>query len=386
MSPNNVVDSLPARLAVQTPREPWFTGLTWKGIGLVTLLCAINAVRRSMPNLFAPDAFIVDNLASTLFTAAKAMVGGLIVAVPVVLAVVATYNLAPRRVAARYAALALAVVVSTLIGVASSVSVEFFIECLSQPEICAGGEPSLRTYVGAWTRYGSLSALFTVVFVYLRAAEESLARAQDAERDRARFVQRMEEARLRMLQAQIEPHFLFNTLANVRRLYQTDHADADRMMGNLMRYLEVALPQMRVAESTLGREAALTESYLTVQQIRMGRRLAFDLEIPEALRDARLPPMMLLTLAENAIKHGLAPLREGGTVRVSASTDGRELLVRVADSGQGFTQTSGGGTGLANIRARLSGLHGTAGRLTLALNTPRGVIATLAVPLAATSS
>jgi LytS/YehU family sensor histidine kinase len=191
----------------------------------------------------------------------------------------------------------------------------------------------------------------------------------------------MEEARLRMLQAQIEPHFLFNTLASVRRLYQTAPSDGAAMLDHLMRYLEVALPQMRAAASTLEREAALTRSYLEIQRLRMGHRLSFDIDIPQALREASVPPMMLVTLAENAIKHGLAPLPGGGHVGVSATVYGAELQVQVADSGQGFTHSSGGGTGLANIRARLAAMYGDRGRLSLALNTPRGVVATIDVPL-----
>jgi LytS/YehU family sensor histidine kinase len=235
--------------------------------------------------------------------------------------------------------------------------------------------------VSAWVRYGLLCALFTVVFVHIRAADESAVRLRQAERDRTMFVQRMGEARLRVLQAQIEPHFLFNTLANVRRLYQTAPRDAAAMLDHLMRYFEVALPQMRAADSTLGREADLTQSYLAIQQIRMGRRLDYAIDIPPSLRNAALPPMMLLTLAENAIKHGLAPLAEGGSIRISASVRADELEVRVADSGRGFMQTSGGGTGLANIRARLAGMHGAQSRLTLALNAPRGIMATIVVPL-----
>ena len=184
-----------------------------------------------------------------------------------------------------------------------------------------------------------------------------------------------------MLQAQIEPHFLFNTLANVRRLYQTEPATAEAMLDSLMRYLETALPQMRANVSTLGREAELTASYLDIQRIRMGRRLSYTIDVAPALRDTPLPPMMLLTLAENAIKHGLAPLPEGGFVRISAHHLGDELELRVADSGRGFTQTSGAGTGLANIRARLAALYGATGRLSLAPNSPRGVTATIVVPL-----
>jgi LytS/YehU family sensor histidine kinase len=198
----------------------------------------------------------------------------------------------------------------------------------------------------------------------------------------------MDEARLQVLQAQIEPHFLFNTLATVRRLCQTDAVAGDSMLENLMRYLGVALPQMRDTDSTLGREIALAEAYLGIQQIRMGRRLEFTIEVPEALRRAALPPMMLLTLAENAIKHGVSPLPEGGLIRVSARVDGGQLRLEVADSGQGFVKTSGGGTGLANIRARLAALYGPEAQLRLALGDPRGVTATIDLPyaLAATSA
>jgi LytS/YehU family sensor histidine kinase len=207
-----------------------------------------------------------------------------------------------------------------------------------------------------------LSALFAVVFVYVREGDESATRAQDAESARARFVQRMEEARLRTLQAQIEPHFLFNALATVRRLYQTDPADAATMLDNLMRYFEVALPQMRAVDTTLGREAELTESYLDIQKIRMGRRLAFDIMIPAPLRDARLPPMMLHARGECDQTRACAAAR-GGTLNVSASAKDGELQVQVSDSGRGFTKSSGGGTGLANIRARLSGMYGSAAAL-----------------------
>ena len=138
---------------------------------------------------------------------------------------------------------------------------------------------------------------------------------------------------------------------------------------------------MRAADSTLQREADLSRSCLEIQRLRMGHRLQFDIDVPDSLRNAPQPPMMLVTLAENAIKHGLAPLPEGGHVGISARAEGPELQVRVADSGQGFTRASGGGTGLANIRARLAGLYGAAGRLSLALNAPHGVVATIAVPL-----
>jgi hypothetical protein len=358
-----------------------FDGLTWKGLALVALLCLINGTRRTVQDLLGGEDTFFDWLIKTSNTTAH----GLIVAAPVVLAVVATYNLAPRKPSLRYATLALAVALSSFVGIFAGLAFEIATHCSGSYADCFEEHPAMTLFRN-WVRYGSLCALFSVVFVYLRSADESVSRAQEADRERQQFVQRMMEARLRMLQAQIEPHFLFNTLANVRRLYQTDPAAGESMLENLMRYFEVALPQMRAASSTLGREAALTEAYLEIQRIRMGRRLAFEIAIPESLRDAPVPPMMLVTLAENAIKHGLAPLPEGGRVHVSAAASGDELEMRVADTGRGFMHSSGGGTGLANIRARLAGLHGAAARLTLALNSPRGVVATIAVPLSSATN
>jgi sensor histidine kinase YesM len=362
--------------------EQWFAGLTWNGLALVFLVCVLNAARRRVNHTIGVWPFSEWLMEFTRVTGEL-----LIIALIVALAVVATCNLVPARASRRYPAVALAVAVSSLVGVVVWLAVstggafDFEVE-----GVTSSLADVVKVTLGNWLLYGLQCALFTVVYVSLREADESAERALQAERDRARFVQRMDEARLKMLQAQIEPHFLFNTLANVRRLYQTAPGDAMTMLENLMRYFAVALPQMRAADSTLGREVDLTESYLNIQQIRMGRRLAFDIDIAEPLRDARMPPMMVLTLAENAIKHGLAPLPEGGFVRVSAAVSGQELQVRVSDSGRGFVQTSGAGTGLANIRARLQAAYGAAGRLTLAHNTPRGITATIAVPLSSTPS
>lgn len=357
----------------------WLDGLTWKGMGLVALLCLINGVRRTGRYLDgdAPLACVDATFLGWLAHAAEATAFGLIVAGPVALAVVVTYNVASPKPWLRYPALGLAVVASCLAGVTLMILVESW-----SSKVYLEGESLLDPFAVAMVRYGLLCALVAVVFVYLRVASESAARAQEAERARARFVRHMEEAHLKMLQAQVEPHFLFNTLANVRELYEVAPSEADRMLDNLIRYFAAALPRMRDAESTLGQEAALTSAYLSIQRIRMGERLAFDIEIAEPLRNERFPPLMLLTLVENAIKHGLAPLPEGGAIRVTAVGGAGMVQVRVADSGRGFMQSSGDGTGLANIRARLTAMYGDAGRLTLARNTPHGVVATVAVPIA----
>ena len=344
-----------------------FSGLRWRGIGLIALLCALNALRRTVDDLY------YASLPIWLFRVAILFATGLVLALPIALAVVWTYNRVPARPLIRYPALLAAVMASSAVSVVLMLGLE--------RRLLPGSDPQgVVAWASAWPRYALLALLFSVVYASFRRAEQSAADAREAERERVLLDEQMRETELQVLQAQIEPHFLFNTLATVRRLYETDRTAAASMLDNLMRYLTVALPQMRAAESTLGRELSLAEAYLSVQRIRMGRRLTFAVDVGESLRGAYLPPMMLVTLAENAVKHGLSPLPEGGYIRISARLDGEELRVQVSDSGRGFTKTSGGGTGLANIRARLSAAHGSAGRLSVRLNSPRGVTATISLP------
>ncbi|MGE5669721.1 MAG: sensor histidine kinase [Betaproteobacteria bacterium] len=217
-------------------------------------------------------------------------------------------------------------------------------------------------------------------WLYVRAEADHAAAIAACAVDSERMDRQTAEARLQVLEAQIEPHFLFNTLANVKRLYETDRAAGATMMRNLKDYLSVALPQMRATASTLGRESDHAIAYLNIQRIRMGRRLAFDFDVPAELRNARMPPLMLLTLVENSVKHGLTPRLEGGRIDVRARVVDGQLRIDVADTGQGFTKSGGGGTGLANTRARLASYFGERGNLSLAVNTPQGVVATLVLP------
>jgi LytS/YehU family sensor histidine kinase len=138
---------------------------------------------------------------------------------------------------------------------------------------------------------------------------------------------------------------------------------------------------MRASETTLGREVDLIAAYLDVLRVRMGNRLEYLIDVAPALRDHRIPPLSLATLVENSIKHGLAALPEGGQVSVRAWIDGNELVVRVTDTGVGIRASGGTGTGLANLRVRLRGLYGAAGRIVLTPNVPRGVAATLFIPV-----
>jgi LytS/YehU family sensor histidine kinase len=210
-----------------------------------------------------------------------------------------------------------------------------------------------------------------------QAAEQAL---QDEQERRLELGRQMSEAQLQVLQSQIEPHFLFNSLAHVRRLYQTNARAGRTMLRNLSRYLSATQQAMRENDIALGQDLELAITYLMIQQIRMGSRLAFEIDVPVEMREARLPPMTVTTLVENAIKHGLSPLLEGGIVRIGAHRDGHALIIDVVDTGQGFQANLGVGVGLANVRARLAMLYGAAAQLSLSQNVPRGVTATIVVP------
>ena len=152
------------------------------------------------------------------------------------------------------------------------------------------------------------------------------------------------------------------------------------MLSSLLDYLRAALPQMRRPSAALADEFALVRAYLSVLQHRMGERLHFRIELSDQLADAPIPPLILPTLVENAVRHGLGPLPEGGTITVNAVKDDSHVVVSVADDGAGFQAASGSGVGLANTRARLSALFGNAASLSLRGNEPRGVIAEVRLP------
>lgn len=194
-------------------------------------------------------------------------------------------------------------------------------------------------------------------------------------------LKQLAEMRLKALQAQIEPHFLFNTLANVQHLVRTSPADADRMLESLIRYLKSAVPQMRSGASTVGEELARVEAYLAVMRVRLGDRLRYEIAVPAALNGEPLPPLSLVTLVENAVRHGIEPRPAGGSIRVEGSVDGQTLALRIVDDGVGFTSELGDGIGLTNLRDRLAAIHGNAASLDLAVRQPSGVEATLRIPM-----
>jgi hypothetical protein len=194
------------------------------------------------------------------------------------------------------------------------------------------------------------------------------------------------EARVATMQAQVEPHFLFNTLASIDYLIETDPPRASKMQKNLIALLRASMPTMRDANEggarDLGRELAVVWPYLDILKVRMEERLDASIEVPEGLLSAEFPAMMIQTLVENAIRHGLEPKAEGGSVRIRAEIVHGKLCVTVADTGVGFgnATTAGTGMGLANIRERLQLLYGSQASVTVMTNHPCGTIVTLTVP------
>jgi hypothetical protein len=213
---------------------------------------------------------------------------------------------------------------------------------------------------------------------------EAEMQSANAVAERESMQRQLSEARMQAMQAQVEPHFLFNTLASVEHLIETDPPRASAMQRTLIQYLRAVIPQMRDTNLTtnLGRELEMVTSYLDLLKMRMEERLTVVMQVPDGLRSAAFPPMMLQSMVENAIKHGLECKPEGGHLAVTAEIVDSRLRVTVADDGVGFgvMPSKGTGLGLSNIRERLKLLHGEAGKLHIAANSPSGVIATIEVP------
>jgi sensor histidine kinase YesM len=207
-------------------------------------------------------------------------------------------------------------------------------------------------------------------------ADEATKRAETEQLERT-----VVEARMEALQAQIEPHFLFNTLASIDQLIQTDPRRASQMQKSLIRYLRSALPQMREGmRATLGQQLNLSNAFLEIMAIRMEARLRSVVDVPEGLKSAVFPPMMLQTLVENAIKHGLEPKTTGGTLSIGAEVIDGQLAVHVADDGMGFAPKAEGGVGLANIRERWKAMYKDRAELIISVPPLGGTCATIKVP------
>ncbi|GAA5645899.1 sensor histidine kinase [Vibrio proteolyticus] len=233
-----------------------------------------------------------------------------------------------------------------------------------------------------------LGFIFTVVcFVYFYAHEQRLlaekaletAKRKQSEQDKALLM-----SQLKQLQSQIEPHFLFNTLANIQALIDTAPQDAKQMLNRLTELLRATLNTTRSQQGSLNNELALLEAYLGIQKIRLGDRLDYVIDNRCGDNDLMLPPLLIQPLVENAIQHGIEPQPRGGAVTVTVTENAQRLMIEVSDSGAGlgtFPDTCGSGLGLTNIRQRLMALYGEQARLIIQESPGNGVTARITIAI-----
>jgi signal transduction histidine kinase len=243
---------------------------------------------------------------------------------------------------------------------------------------------TLRHVATAGLAFGFLYALLVALIALLRNREyAALTKHLEGEARQSELSRQLAESKLKLLQLQIEPHFLFNTLGSAQQLAEKCAPDAARLIADLIRFLRAATPSLRDETTTLGADATLAEAYLSIMQTRLRQRLTYAIDVPPALVDTPLPPGMLITLVENAIKHGIEPAAQGGNVTVRGRAEDGQLVLAVIDTGAGIDGGGqpGQGIGLANIRERLALLYAGQAHLELAENEPRGFIAQISIPL-----
>jgi hypothetical protein len=342
--------------------------LSWQRIGVVLTI-----------TLVASAQILAQPLDLTLWSfadVARAWLGYTAELALVAAAITLAFTLADEALqpagAARWVLIGIVIVAASALGTYAAWALDSF-----------GPMPPLEAVLRGSLPWSLLGICTAGVFALQRRALRTRDELQAVVDARARLLREEAEQQLQLLEAQIEPHFLFNTLASVRRLYRTDPESAAQAVDSLKRYLGAALPRIRARESTLAGEIELVRAYLELIQVRLGRRLRYRLHVePETLLELPFPPLILMTLVENAIKHGIAPSADGGSVEVAVHCRGAVLEASVADDGVGLDESAGSGTGvgLANVRRQLAARFGAAASLTVEARIPRGVSARLCFP------
>lgn len=230
--------------------------------------------------------------------------------------------------------------------------------------------------------FGMAVLLLVMTTMGQRRAEAEVQQLRQRE-EMAATAQLLAEAKLRALQAQIEPHFLYNTLANVLGLIDTQPAQARHMLERFIDFLRSSLHASRADAATVGAELDLAAAYLDVLAVRMGKRLRYRIEADDGVRACGIAPMLIQPLVENAVMHGLEPKIEGGTIVLRAHGDGAVLRIDIADDGVGIGNApvrAGGGVGMANVKARALSMHGAGAQLQLLDNPGGGAIVRMLLP------
>jgi hypothetical protein len=254
--------------------------------------------------------------------------------------------------------------------------------------LTTGGDPQLGQNEAR--TFGFLILTFTGVLVAPWIALGAMVRQREAfarsqalafDLERSELERQALDARMRLLQAQVQPHFLFNTLANVQALVDAGSPQAAKVLASLIAYLRAAVPRLHEPVTTLGQELQLVRAYLELMHLRMPDRLQFTWNVDAAALDLRCPPMTLLTLVENAVRHGIDPSEDGGRIEIEVQLRDGRCHVRVSDTGMGLQQAGNGpGTGLSTLRERLQLVFGGDAQLRLSSLEPRGVCAELDFP------
>ena len=251
--------------------------------------------------------------------------------------------------------------------------------------VAAGLNPSILFEInGMFIKILLLGVVFGSIATYFFSSRERIAaseaQAQEEKIKRLTSENKVVEANLKLLQAQIEPHFLFNTLSNVVSLLDTDAPKGKSMLVDFIQYLRASLSKSREEKVTLGQEMEMVRAYLSIFKVRMGARLRYKIDLPDNLKTIAFPPMLIQPLVENAIKHGLESKVDGGEIIVRGIEKDGILRLEIADTGVGFKAERESGMGLSNIRERIQSLYGNRGRLILEETSPRGLKATIEVP------
>lgn len=332
--------------------------LTWRSMAVVTVLAALVAA--VLHPIFKPT--FVELLGRTLFI-------GTMLLLAYQAAGVWRQTLVPRWI--------MQIIVVILAAPCATLMV-YVVRMRGDMAAFAQSWPSITGFI-ALTASAALIGLVMALGALYREREARL-RAQLLEYalERETLERQAVDAQLNLLQAQIEPHFLFNTLANIQELVESGSPRAAPVFRSLIAYLKAAMPQLHQRATTLGNEETLVRSYLELMLMRMPDRLQFKVEFDAMLRSMRFPAMALLTLVENSIRHGIDPSVDGGTIEVGArriapGIDKCDVLVWVLDTGVGMSETAARGTGLTNLQERLKVFFGQTTLLEMSENSPQGL-------------
>lgn len=267
---------------------------------------------------------------------------------------------------------AAATVVGSAIGVAAAYGIVRFVVPVAMPSVLPDEKYKLHaTNMLYALLFGSIGSY--IFISYQKISDEKIKRLE--------LEKNAVVTEIKLLQSQMEPHFLFNTLSNILGLIDTDPEKAKRMLESFTAFLRSSLVTARSGTVTLAQELDVVKNYLHVFAVRMGDRLGYSIDIPDSLRDITIAPLIIQPLVENALKHGLEPLVQGGVITIRAVRQGDTVIITVADSGAGIQEKgSGNSIGLANIERRLELLYGGRGRLFLQENEPRGLKAVIEIP------